>query len=136
MIRLKNEDPKGKCKFVIISQNIQGYTSYLLLYELVKEAMNRTQIVNGVKLLCLELLQLGCKCIGVYSLDFPDASRCLNQSLWAFRRRKGIFNHFPNRSKNWQAYVEPLPCKNFTIRMEQVENDGGVSRWSSRDLRV
>ena len=97
MIRLKKRDPKGKRKLVIVSQNIQGFTSYLLLYELVKEAMNRTQIVNGVKLLCLELWQLGSKFIGVYSLDFPDASRCLSQSLWALKRRKGFFPHFPNR---------------------------------------
>lgn len=102
-------DPNVSRQVICVAHNFQGYDSYFLLDEFYRQMICPDQIVNGAKILCME----------VKGVKFIDSMAFLPMPLSGFVKafglkelKKGFFPHFFN-TRNNQDYVGTIPPKNF-----------------------
>ena len=103
-------DPDNRREVIVVAHNFQGYDSYFVLDELYKQRICPKQIVNGAKLLCMEIEG---------PIKFIDSMCFLQMALSDFTKafgltelKKGFFPHFFNTPDN-QAYVGEIPAMDY-----------------------
>ena len=106
----KTNNPQEKREVIAVAHNFQGYDSYFILEQFYKEYICPDQIVNGAKILSMQ--------VGPH-LKFIDSMCFLQMALANFvdafglkELKKGFFPHFFN-TKDHENYVGPLPAKDY-----------------------
>ena len=94
---------------ICVAHNFQGYDSYFVLDEFYKQKICPNQIVNGAKILSME----------VDGVKFIDSMCFLQMALSGFTKafglkelKKGFFPHFFNTTEN-QEYVGEVPSQDY-----------------------
>ena len=94
---------------IAVAHNFQGYDSYFVLDELYKQCICPQQIVNGAKILSMEMDHI----------KFIDSMCFLQMALSDFTAafgleelKKGFFPHFFNTLEH-QEYVGPVPAQDY-----------------------
>ena len=97
-------------KVIIVAHNFKGYDGYFILDEFYKpHATNLNQIVNGAKILSLELPNI--KFIDSMNF-FPMALSNFPKTFGLNEMKKGFFPHFFNTQQN-QIYEGYMPDKSY-----------------------
>ena len=97
-------------KVIVVAHNFKGYHGYFMLEELYKQHVtNLTQIVNGAKILSLDLPHI--KLIDSMNF-FPMALSNFPKTFGIHELKKGSFPHFFNTQQN-QNYVGYMPDKSY-----------------------
>ena len=97
-------------KVIVVAHNLKGYDGYFMLEELYKQHVtNLTQIVNGAKILSLDLPHI--KFIDSMNF-FPMALSNFPKTFGIHELKKGSFPHFFNTQQN-QNYVGYMPDKSY-----------------------
>ena len=105
----KTDDPDVTRPVIAVAHNFQGYDSYFILDEYYKQKICPKQIVNGAKILSMD----------VGSLKFVDSMAFLQMPLSGFTKafgltelKKGFFPHFFNTQEN-QDYEGVIPAQDY-----------------------
>ena len=87
---------------IIIAHNLRGYDGFLLCEYFYKECILQSLILNGAKIMSMELKEA--------EIKFRDSLNFLPmpKTFGLTELKKGYFPHFFNRKEN-QQYVGPLP---------------------------
>lgn len=97
-------------KVIVVAHNFKGYDGYFILEELYKQhTSNLQQIVNGAKILSLELPSI--KFIDSMNF-FPMALANFPKTFGLNEPKKGFFPHFFNTQQN-QIYEGYMPDKSY-----------------------
>ena len=97
-------------KVIVVAHNFKGYDGYFILEELYKQHVtNLQQIVNGAKILSLELPNV--KFIDSMNF-FPMALANFPKTFGLNELKKGFFPHFFNTEQN-QIYEGYMPDKSY-----------------------
>ena len=97
-------------KVIVVAHNFKGYDGYFILDELYKQhTTNLNQIVNGAKILSLELPNI--KFIDSMNF-FPMALSNFPKTFGLNEMKKGFFPHFFNTQQN-QIYEGYMPEKSY-----------------------
>ena len=97
-------------KVIVVAHNFKGYDGYFILDELYKQhTTNLKQIVNGAKILSLELPNI--KFIDSMNF-FPMALSNFPKTFGLNEMKKGFFPHFFNTQQN-QIYEGYMPEKSY-----------------------
>ena len=97
-------------KVIIVAHNFKGYDGYFILDEFYKpHATNLNQILNGAKILSLELPNI--KFIDSMKF-FPVALSNFPKTFGLNEMKKGFFPHFFNTQQN-QIYEGYMPDKSY-----------------------
>ena len=97
-------------KVIVVAHNFKGYDGYFILEELYKQHVtNLSQIVNGAKILSLEIPNV--KFIDSMNF-FPMVLSNFPKTFGIRDLKKGFFPHFFNTEEN-QKYVGYMPDKSF-----------------------
>ena len=97
-------------KVIVVAHNFKGYDGYFILDELYKQhTTNLNQIVNGAKILSLELPNI--KFIDSMNF-FPMALSNFPKTFGLNEMKKGFFPHFFNTQQN-QIYEGYMPDKSY-----------------------
>ena len=97
-------------KVIVVAHNFKGYDGYFILEELYKQhATNLQQIVNGAKILSLELPNV--KFIDSMNF-FPMALSNFPKTFGLDELKKGFFPHFFNTQEH-QIYEGYMPDKSY-----------------------
>ncbi|XP_068735251.1 uncharacterized protein [Montipora capricornis] len=104
---------------IVIAHNLRGYDGFLLCEYFYKECILPSLILNGAKIMSMELQEAEIKFRD--SLNFlPMPLKALPKTFGLTELKKGYFPHFFNRKEN-QQYVGRLPpIENY--------NPAGMSR--------
>lgn len=97
-------------KVIVVAQNFKGYDGYFILEVLYKQhTSNLQQIVNGAKILSLELPNKRF----IDSMNFfPMALANFPKTFGLNESKKGFFPHFFNTQQN-QIYEGYMPDKSY-----------------------
>lgn len=96
-------------KFLIIAHNLQGYDGYMIIEEYYKRFLFPSLIVNGAKILSMEIDKFKF----IDSLSFlPMSLAAMGKSFGITELKKGFFPHFFNTEAN-QNYQGVLPSEQF-----------------------
>ena len=105
----QTNDPNVQRQVIAVAHNFQGYDSYFVLDELYKQCICPQQIVNGAKILSME----------IDHIKFIDSMCFLQMALSDFTAafgleelKKGFFPHFFNTLEH-QKYVGPVPAQDY-----------------------
>ena len=105
----QTNDPNVQRQVIAVAHNFQGYDSYFVLDELYKQCICPQQIVNGAKILSME----------IDHIKFIDSMCFLQMALSDFTAafgleelKKGFFPHFFNTLEH-QEYVGPVPAQDY-----------------------
>lgn len=97
-------------KIVVVAHNMQGYDGYMIVEEYYKRHIFPSMIVNGAKIMSMEMSD---------DIKFIDSLNFLPFPLSAFSKsfaipelKKGFFPHFFNTQEN-QNYVGPIPDQKY-----------------------
>lgn len=97
-------------RVIVVAHNFKGYDGYFILEELYKKhTSNLQQIVNGAKILSLELPNI--KFIDLMNF-FPMALANFPKTFGLNEPKKGFFPHFFNAQQN-QIYEGYMPDKSY-----------------------
>ena len=97
-------------KVIVVAHNFKGYDGYFILEELYNQHVtNLSQIVNGAKILSLEIPNV--KFIDSMNF-FPMALSNFPKTFGIRELKKGFFPHFFNIQEN-QNYVGYMPDKSY-----------------------
>ena len=106
----KTSYSEEKRQVIAVAHSFQGYDSHFILEQFYKEYICPDQIVNGAKILSMQ--------VGGY-LKFIDSMCFLQMALGNFveafglkELKKGFFPHFFN-IKEHEDYVDPMPAKDY-----------------------
>ena len=112
---------------IVTAHNLRGYDGFLLCEYFYKECLLPSLILNGAKIMSMELEQANIKFRD--SLNFlPMPLKALPKTFGLTELKKGYFPHFFNRKQN-QQYVGPLPP------VENYDPDGMSTKERQEFLR-
>ena len=108
--QLSHQEEPPVEQVIVVAHNFKGYDGYLILEELYRQhASNLQQIVNGAKILSLELPQIKF----IDSLNFfPMPLSDFTNTFGLTELKKGFFPHFFNTQAN-QQYVGYIPDTHY-----------------------
>ncbi|XP_069469232.1 uncharacterized protein [Ambystoma mexicanum] len=92
--------------YSFLAHNSQGYDSFFLIHEMIKERVAVKLVMHGAKLKLLEVIPFKIRFID--SLNFLPMKLSKWPKAFGFPGSKGYFPHFFNTQQN-QNYVGPIP---------------------------
>ena len=92
---------------IFIAHNLRGYDGFLLCEDFYKQCLLPSLILNGAKIMSMELTEAEIKFRDSLNL-LPMPLKALPKTFGLTELKKGYFPHFFNRKEN-QHYVGPLP---------------------------
>ena len=112
MICLRNAEPKGKPKLILLVYNFQGFNGFFVLNHLYRKDMSPQQIVNGAMKTPVFGIDPAQNQIHRQLEPFPMPLADFLKAFCLQEEAKRFIPHFLDRPEH-QTYVGPLPNKHY-----------------------